>query len=129
MLHLKAAECGAFRLRRGNGARALHAACMVRLSLFFGKAGKKTYILFVFRREQSSCLEKAKAQRAISEFLRGAPYPTFFPAAESGWTAPISSAPLRLCTTVQTALAAASPATAFTRNMRNSMRSTFSIIM
>lgn len=79
----------------GTGARALHAACMVRLSLFFGKAGKKTYILFVFRREQSSCLEKAKAQRAISEFLRGAPYPPFFPAAESGWTAPISSAPLR----------------------------------
>ena len=84
MLLLKAAECGAFRLRRGNGARALHAACMVRLSLFFGKAGEKTYILFVFRREQSSCLEKAKAQRAISEFLRGAPYPPFFPAAESG---------------------------------------------
>lgn len=68
---------------------------MVRLSLFFGKAGKKTYILFVFRREQSLCLEKAKAQRAISEFLRGAPYPPFFPAAESGWTVPISSAPLR----------------------------------
>ena len=47
--------------------------------LFFSeKPGKKTYILFVFRREQSSCLEKAKAQRAISEFLRGAPYPPFF---------------------------------------------------
>ena len=61
MLLLKAAECGAFRLRRGNGARALHAACMVRLSLFFRESREKDVYLICFQKGAVFMLREGKS--------------------------------------------------------------------